>query len=84
MYTKKQVCELLRQHGINIDDVDQSFEIVDLEKKYNTDRRRKYMQFKRENDPEIMERINTSKSKYFSLSPTSFSNGVYNISAFLV
>ena len=57
MYTKRQVCGLLRQHGINIDDVDQPFEIVDLAKKYNTDRQRKYMQFKRENDPEFMGRI---------------------------
>ena len=29
-YTKKQVCALLREHGINIDDVDQPSEIVDL------------------------------------------------------
>ena len=57
MYTKKQVCELLRQHGINLDDVNQSFEIVDLAKKCNTDRQRIYMQFKRENDPEFMERV---------------------------
>ena len=62
MYTKKQACELLRQHGISVDDVDQSFEIVDLAKKHSSNRQRIDMQFKRENDPEFMERIQKSKS----------------------
>jgi len=43
MYTKKQVCELLRQPSVLLNDVDKSFEIVDLARKYNTERQRKYM-----------------------------------------
>jgi len=70
MCTKKQVCELLRQHGVRLNDVDKSLEIVEQAKKHNTERQRKYMQFKRENDPEIMDRIRKSKSEYFQRNKT--------------
>ena len=65
MYTTKQVCELLRQHGVRLNDVGKSIETVEQAKKHNADLQRKYMQSKRENDPEFMERIRTTKSEYF-------------------
>ena len=64
MYTKKQVCELLRQHGVRLNDVDKSLEIVEQAKKHKTERQRKYMQFKRETDPEFMDRLREAKSEY--------------------
>ena len=69
-YTKEQVCELLRQHGVRLNDVDKSLEIVEQAKKHNTERQRKYMQFKRENDPEFMDRIRKAKSEYFQRNKT--------------
>ena len=65
MYTKKQVFELLRRHGIQNNVVDQSLEIIELAKKRNADRQRRYMQMKRETDPEFMERVRKTKSEYF-------------------
>lgn len=65
MYTKKQVFELLRRHGIQNNVVDQSLEIIELAKKRNADRQRRYMQMKRETDPEFMERVRQTKSEYF-------------------
>lgn len=65
MYTKKQVCELLRKHGVHDNDVDKSLDMVEQLRKHNTERQRKYMQFKRENDPEFMDRIRKAKSEYF-------------------
>ena len=35
------------------------------QRKYHADRQRRYMQFKRENDPEFMDRIRKSKSEDF-------------------
>ena len=61
MYTKNQVCELLRKHGVHVNDVDKSLDMVEQLKKQNTERQRKYMQFKRDNDPEFMDRIRKAK-----------------------
>ena len=55
----------MRQHGVRLNDVSKSLEIVEQAKKHNAGRQRKYMQFKRENDPEFMDRIRKSKSEYF-------------------
>ena len=67
MYTKKQVCELLRQNGINIDNIYQVIDMYDMANKYVTDRHRRYMQFKRENDPEFMERVLKNETRIVSM-----------------
>ena len=33
MYTKNQVCELLRKHGVHVNDVDKSLDMVEQLKK---------------------------------------------------